>query len=64
MSLPARQWGPLSCSGELSPLRPRPPPHPLPPRTLPPSYYLAASNVYDYDCMPSGSLWAGRVLAD
>ncbi|MFF8612931.1 MULTISPECIES: hypothetical protein [unclassified Streptomyces] len=28
------------------------------------SYYLAASNVYDYECRPSGSLWAGWVLAD
>ncbi|MEV5199980.1 hypothetical protein [Streptomyces sp. NPDC053720] len=28
------------------------------------SYYLAASNVYDYKCKPSGSLWAGWVLAD
>ncbi|MGQ7752861.1 hypothetical protein ACUN29_31005 [Streptomyces sp. WC2508] len=28
------------------------------------SYYLAASNVYRYECRPSGGLWAGWVLAD
>ncbi|GAA1297660.1 hypothetical protein GCM10009647_011160 [Streptomyces sanglieri] len=28
------------------------------------SYCMAASNVYDYRCKPSGSLWAGWVLAD
>ncbi|MEU0842393.1 hypothetical protein ABZ370_23355 [Streptomyces sp. NPDC005962] len=27
-------------------------------------YYMAASNVYDYDCRKSGSLWAGWVYAD
>lgn len=27
-------------------------------------YYLAASNVYDYKCVKSGSLWKGRVYAD
>ncbi|MER5499196.1 MULTISPECIES: hypothetical protein [unclassified Streptomyces] len=28
------------------------------------SYYMAASNVYDYKCVPSGGLWGGKVLAD
>ncbi|MEU8034912.1 hypothetical protein [Streptomyces sp. NPDC049099] len=27
-------------------------------------YYLAASNVYDYKCVKSGSLWKGMVYAD